>query len=214
MPEAARPDQETGLFKVMYSMRAMRRLKPDPVPEVTLLRLIDAAMQAPSPSNTQPWRWIIVRDAEQKRRLAELNRKESAAYLRPQRPATATPDDSAREQRTRAAFDWQAEHMHEAPALVVACAAVDPAADMDARRYSARGVWQAVQNLLLAARGLGMGATPTTLALRDREASRAILGLPDSIEAHVLIPVGYPMGRFGPVRRPPVSEVTRFERWS
>jgi nitroreductase len=70
-----------------------------------------------------------------------------------------------------------------------------------------------VQNLLLAARALGLGAAPTTLAMSDREAFRSVLGLPDNVEAFCLIPVGWPLGRFGPVTRRPISEIVHRDRW-
>lgn len=210
-------EREPGLFEVMYSTRAMRRLKPDPVPQEILLRLIEAAIQAPTPSNTQLWRWVIVLDADQKRKLGALNRTAVTVYL--QRGSALitpeTPAEAAKAARSRAALEWQAEHFHESPAIVVACADADPAMTPAGRRAAgAITIWPAIQNLLLAARALGLGATPTTLGLTDRDASRAVLNLPDEIEAHALIPVGYPIGHFGPVSRPPVTRVIRFDRWS
>ena len=74
-------------------------------------------------------------------------------------------------------------------------------------------MWPGIQNLLLTARSLGLGAAPTTLALRDQDAVREILNLPETFAALCLIPVGYPMGKFGPVSRNPVSEIMRFDRW-
>jgi nitroreductase len=71
-----------------------------------------------------------------------------------------------------------------------------------------------VQNLLLAARALGLAATPTTFAIADRNAARAVLNLPETIRPFALIPVGYPMGKFGPVTRKPVAEIMRWDRWS
>jgi nitroreductase len=75
-------------------------------------------------------------------------------------------------------------------------------------------VWPGIQNLLLAARALGLGAAPTTLGLSNRAAAKEVLGLPDDMEAFCLIPVGYPMGRFGPVTRLPVADTLRWDRWS
>jgi len=209
--------REPGIFEIMYSMRAMRRLKPDPVPEQTLLHLIEAAIHAPSPSNTQSWRWIIVRDAVQKQRLAALNRNAVATYLTRGSPLVTPgdPAEAARAERARSALQWQADHLGEVPAIVVACVQSDPSISLESRRASgAVAIWPAIQNLLLAARGLGLGATPTTLGLLDRQASRTALALPDEVEAHCLIPVGYPLGRFGSVTRAPVAEVLRFDRWS
>lgn len=210
------PD-EPGLFEVMYSTRAMRRLKPDPVPEDLILRLIDAAHQAPSASNLQNARWLVVRDREQVRRIAELNRRAVAAYAWAggARPASVPHQDPARRERQRRALLWQAEHMHEFPVIIVACLEfAGPRPNTFAAGAGAGGsIWPGVQNLLLAARALGLGATPTTLAMSDREAFRAVLGLPEDVEAFCVIPVGWPLGRFGPVSRRPLSEVLRWDRW-
>lgn len=202
---------EIGLFEAMYTCRAMRRIKPDPVPEEVLRELIAAANQAPTASNQQHARWIVVRDPGVKKALADVNR---AAIARNYGTAAAAPPD-ARAERARAAFLWQAEHMEEIPALVVACLEIaSPPADNFVTGAAAGGsIWPAVQNLLLAARALGLGAVPTNLPLADRAAAKAALGLPPSIEPFCVIPVGYPMGRFGPVTRRPLDEVMRWDRW-
>jgi nitroreductase len=208
---------EMGIFEVMRNSRAMRRLKPDPVPEEALVQLIDAANQAPSGSNAQPARWIVVRDAEQRRRLADLNREAVQAYLemRAVRPLLQH-QDAGRQERIGKAVDWQAQHLHEIPALVFACIqlAAERVDTFMAGLGSGGSVWPGVQNLLLAARVLGLGATPTTIVFRDRAAVKEVLGLPANIEPVCMIPVGYPMGNFGPVTRQPVGEIMRWDRWT
>jgi nitroreductase len=210
--------EEMGLFEAIYNCRAMRRLKPDPVPEDLLIRLIDAAQQAASGSNMQNGRWIVVRDAEQRARLAELNKAAVLAYVGPQsgRPASLPHQSEERRRRMLEAVMWQAEHLHEVPVLVIACLefAAPPSDTFSAGAGAAGSIWPGVQNLLLAARALGLGAAPTTLGLRDRGAAKTILNLPAEIEPFCLIPVGYPMGRFGPVTRRPVAEIMRWDRWS
>jgi nitroreductase len=205
-----------GIFETIYNCRAMRRIKPDPVPEALLLKLIDAANQAPSGSNMQNGRWIVVRDPAQKQRLAELNRKVFEAYVgtagaRPPQPHQA---GDARE-RMVDAVRWQAEHFAEIPALIIACLELNgPRHESFSAGAGAGGsIWPGVQNLLLAARALGLAATPTTFAIADRKAAKAILGLPDTIDPFCVIPVGYPMGNFGPVTRRPVAEIVRWDRW-
>jgi nitroreductase len=207
---------ELGIFKVMYNCRAMRKLKPDPVPEELLVKLIDAANQAPSGSNLQRARWIIVRDAEQKRRLAELNKTAVEAYIGPQSGrAGSLPHQSAeKRQRMLGAVLWQAEHMHELPALVIACFQFDEPVSGGAAGRAGGSIWPGVQNLLLAARALGLGAAPTTLGLADRKAAKQVLGLPDDVEAFCLIPVGYPLGNFGPVTRLAVEDILHWDRWT
>ncbi|MCZ6875403.1 MAG: nitroreductase family protein [bacterium] len=204
------------LFEAIYNCRAMRRLKSDPVPEETLLKLINAANQAPSGSNRQSARWVIVRDAEQKAKLAELNRIAVEAYVGPSsgRPAALPHQSAEKRARMLGAVLWQADHMAQIPALIIACYQFDAPVDALAAARAAGSVWPGVQNLLLAARELDLGAAPTTLGLSNRTAVKAVLGLPDDIEAFCLIPVGYPMGKFGPVSRLPVAQTLRWDRWS
>ena len=209
------PD-EMGLYEVMYSCRAMRRLSSKAVPEAVLTRLIDAAEQAASGSNMQRRRWIVVRDAGQKAKLAALNRAASEEGVRARIAANeALPHhDAATRGRMLKAVLWLAEHMQDIHALVVACHEFDQPPTPAERARLQSSVYPAVQNLLLAARAEGLGAVLTTYALRDYEAFCRVLDLPQNFAAYALIPVGYPLGRFGPVSRRPVSEVMRFDRWS
>ena len=208
--------EQIGLFEAIYNCRAMRRLDSRPVPEELLIKLIDAANQAPSGSNVQRARWIVVRDAQQRQRLAELNKTAVEAYIGPQsgRAGELPHQSAAKRQRMLDSVLWQAEHMHEIPALVIACFEFDgPVSGAEASRAGS-SLWPGVQNLLLAARGLGLGAALTTLGLSDRAASREVLALPDNVEAFGLIPVGYPLGNFGPVTRMPVADTMHWDRWS
>lgn len=201
---------DMNLTEAIYNCRAMRRIKPEPVPESLLLELIDAARQAPSGSNTQNSRWIVVRDDKLKQGLAELNRRHAEPYIAPQRE---NPGNDKRK-RLLDAVVWQMDHMHEIPALIVACFEYpEKVAGLEVYRQ-AGSVWPGIQNLLLTARALGLGAAPTTLALRDQEAVRELLHLPETFAALCLIPVGYPMGNFGPVSRRPLEQIMRFDRWS
>ena len=204
---------QIGLFEAMYSCRAMRRLHPDPVPEAQLLRLVDAANQAPSGRNFQRGRWIIVRNDQQKQRVAELNRRASEEAAREQAGHAEPLLHHGVEKRRRMweAVLWQSEHMHEAPAIIVACAVLDHAGQ-DPNRY-ASSIWPGIQNLLLAARARGLGAVPTTYALRFRDELDEVLGLPGDVAAQAIIPVGFPIGNFGPVTRRPAHEITMFDRW-
>jgi nitroreductase len=209
---------DPGLFETMRTCRAMRRLKPDPIPEELLIRLIEAAQWGPSGSNQQNSRWIVVRDPARKQRIAELNRNAVEGYIGRRREAVALlPEAQARSQgRIIDAVEWQSLHLQEAPALIVACAAMFPPASGSFLSGLGAGgsIWPSVQNLLLAARGLGLGAALTTLALSDRDAFKAALDIPEGVEPVCLVPVGYPLGKFGPVARRPVEEVLRWDRWS
>ena len=105
--------------------------------------------------------------------------------------------------------------MQDIPALVIACYQFGESV-VDHPEIGTRAggsIWPAVQNLLLAARAMELGATPTTLGLSDRAAVREVLQLPDDMAAFCLIPVGYPYGNFGPVTRLPVEQTMRWDRW-
>jgi len=200
---------------VIYNCRAMRRLDTKPVPAELLVKLVGAANQAASGSNMQRARWIVVTDTAVKKNLADLNRQGVESYIGPQ---TSRPDavpHQSKEKRLRMldAVIWQTEHMHEMPAIVMACMEFgSPITDKTITQGNG-SIWPGIQNLLLAARALGLGATPTTLALGDRQAVAEALNLPDTMAAYCLIPVGYPLGNFGPVTRKPVEEVMRWDQW-
>ena len=208
--------EEMGLFEAIYNCRAMRRLDTREVPEELLIKLIDAANQAPSGGNTQNARWIAVRDPTVKQRLTELNRKGVEGYMshQPAADSGALPhQDPKRWERMFNAVLWQMEHMHEIPVLIIACLEFGAKVSPDTIRASGGSIWPGVQNLLLAARALGLGATPTTLALLDHDAFAAALNLPETMAAYCMIPVGSPTGKFGPVSRRPVEEIMRFDTW-
>ena len=202
--------QEMSLSEAIYNCRAMRRLESTAIPKELLIKLIDAANQAPSGSNSQRARWVVVCDPEQKRKLADLNRKHAEPYIAPNLENPA----SDAQRRMLQAVVWQMDHMHEIPALIVACFDYLEKVEGLGIYRQAGSVWPGIQNLLLTARSLGLGAAPTTLALRDQQAVRDALNLPETFAALCLIPVGYPKGKFGPVSRRPVEEIMRFDRWS
>ena len=209
-------ENQMGVFDTMYNCRAMRRLNTKKVPEELLRELISAANQAPSGSNTQGARWIVVRDSQIKQRLADLNRQGVETYLAPliDNPGSLSHQSGDKRKRMVDAVVWQKEHMHEIPALIIACMDFGAPATNDMIARGNGSIWPGIQNLLLAARALELGAAPTTLALNDRKAVADVLNLPDSMAAYALIPVGYPLGTFGPVTRKPLEEILRFDRWS
>mgnify|MGYP000615948006 FL=1 len=208
--------EEMGIFETMYNCRAMRRLDKREVPQESLEKLIEAANQAPSGSNTQNARWIIVRDPTVKAELAELNRIGVENYLAPliDNPGSLPHQPADKRKRMADAVVWQKEHMHEIPALIIACMQF-PQIPTPAMIASGNGsIWPGIQNLLLAARALQLGAAPTTLALIDQQAVAKVLNLPETMATYCLILVGYPLGNFGPVTRKPLSEIMRYDQWS
>ena len=207
---------EMGVFETMYNCRAMRRLSSEPIPEEQLVALIEAAEQAASGGNTQRRRWIIVRDEAQKAKLAALNRAVSEEYVKGRIARGESLPHHAASTRGRMlnAVLWLAEHMQDIHALVVACYEFDEPPDEAARMRVQSSVYPGVQNLLLAARAMGLGAVLTTYSLNRYEEFTDALDLPDNFGAFALIPVGYPLGKFGSVTRRPVEQAMRFDRWS
>ena len=205
-------------FEVLQTARAMRRYSDEPIAEETLLQLIEAAHLGPSGSNRQSRHWIVVRDPEVKQQLADLNRKGVTQYLAGNITQANPHVDEGRRERFLAAVEYQMNHLHEVPAIVIACADTvrAPADSFNAGAGAATEVWGSVQNLLLAARALGVGSVPTTLAFLgdQRQEAAKVLNLPDHILPMVLIPLGWPTGNFGPIRRRPLDEVLHWDRYS
>ncbi len=205
------PD-EIGLFEAMYTQKALRRLKPDPVPDELVRKLLDAAVRAPSGGNRQPWAFIVIRDAEAKRKIGAWYRdawdKTYGAIPKEQRDQF-----EGSFARTYRSAEHLAFHLAEAPVLILVCAhgVHVPGNAASASQYGS--IFPAVQNLLLAARGLELGASLTTLHKLHEAEVKEMLGVPDDVETVALIPVGYPAGRYGPAPRRPVEEVTHYERW-
>ena len=198
--------EEIGLFEAIYTQRAIREFKPDPVPDEMIHKLIEAATKAPSGSNRQSWRFLVIRDHELKRKIGEYyNRARSSRY-----GAGAPPSNIPA--RRRAASDYMAEHLHDVPVLVLACIEHDGAPSTMSRGGS---IYPAVQNLLLAARGLGLGSVITSLHKRYEDEIKELLGIPENVETAALLPIGFPAdgARYGPTRRAPVHEVTFYDHW-
>jgi nitroreductase len=208
---ADRLDFGMPLSEAMNTQRAIRRLRADPVDNEVVLRLIDLALRAPTASNTQRWEFIVVRDPRIKKALARLNRQVWRLYARFGRWATR---HDAKRRRMLTAVQWQADHFEEAPVIVVAClkGTYIPFLHISTASYFG-SIFPAVQNLLLAARALNLGAALTTIPLWNLIAVRRILGLPWSITPCAVIPLGWPLGRYGPTTRRPVQEVVSFDRF-
>ena len=221
---------EIGLFDAMYSARSLRRLKSDPVPEEIITRVLDAAIRAPSAGNAQNWIFIVVRDAEQRRRLGAIYRKASdiasEMYRARGRPAHMT-DEQYQRFMTAGAYLW--DHMGDAPVLLVACLRDRVLPPREAlplpvqaryegelayeRRIGGASIYPAVQNIILACRAFGLGTVITTNHIRCEHEVKALLCLPSDVSTYALMPIGYPIGKFGPLTRQPVSEVAYADRW-
>ena len=204
------------LHQAASTLRAVRRLKPDPVPEAALRRVLQAATWAPSGGNRQPWRVIAVRDPAVKQRLGELYRPLWSGYTEAYRNRfAALPEPERRSiQGAITAGDYLAEHLHETPVIAVFC--FDPGGlaitDADLDRPSVVGggsLYPAVQNLLLACRAEGLGCVLTTLLCGVEAEVRELLGIPDPWFTCAHVPIGWPVGGgHGPIARRPVESVT------
>jgi len=199
-------DERAALFHVLYTTRALRRLKPDTVPEEVLFQLVDAAVRAPSGQNRQDWRFVVVTDPAIK---ASMQEAAAEAWTRYQPQFVESPaliDDLPRTKRlSLKATEYLAHHIGEVPAVIVVCGL------RGGHSTPGGSTFPAVQNLLLAARALGLGASIFQLALSPKVI--AAIGVPDEYQPYCAIPLGYPMDRHGPVRRRPVRQVAFLDRW-
>src|ERR1700761_1175431 len=203
---------ELSLFKAIHSARAMRRFKPDPVPEALLTRILDAAIQAPSAGNSQSWSFLVVRDSALRRKLGDIYAKASkiaeAMYAARGKPEHLT-EAQFNQLMSSGAHLWA--HMGEAPVILVPCLRkpIVPAAEalppeMQYRhkaeiayveRIRGASIYPAIQNLILACRALGLGTTITTNHLRCETEVRTLLRLPDDVDSFALMPIGWPLDR-------------------
>ncbi|HTY55094.1 MAG TPA: nitroreductase family protein [Candidatus Binataceae bacterium] len=221
---------EIGLFETIHSARALRRFRPDPIPDEIITKVLDAAIRAPSAGDSQHWSFIVVRDPEQRRKIGAIYSKASKVigwfYTGSERPAHM---DEVQFRRFINSGTYLWEHMHEAPILLVAC--LRPRARSadgmppelltqyrkaipDLARMDGASIYPAVQNIILACRALGLGTVLTTNHVVYEDELKALLGIPAEVHTYALMPIGYPRGKFGPVKRRPVNEVAHLDRWS
>ncbi len=204
------PDFGMPLDQAMETQRAIRRLKPDPVDEEIILHLIDLAIRAPSGSNTQKWEFIVVRDPQVKAGLAKLNRQVWSLGRWILRITGRKP----KYPKIAQAVFWQADHFEEVPVIIVACLKGHTIPFLHISRATYFGsIFPAVQNLLLAARAINLGACLTTVPFWNLFAARRLLGLPWNVTPCAVIPLGWPLGRYGPNTRKDLYEVVSFDRY-
>jgi nitroreductase len=207
------PATEPDIFEAMRTQKAMRRLKPDPVPEELIRKIIWAATRAPNGGNVQPWRFLVVADPEKKKRLQEIYSAQWARYIAnvdPGRTAALPEAERKSMERSYERGQYLADHLHEAPYLIIPCGFL---LAINSGIASGSSIYPAIQNLMLAARALGLGTVLTTLHRQDEGAVRALLDIPEEAHTAALIPVGWPVGRFGEGPRRPVEDVTYWDGW-
>lgn len=224
------PSSDIGLFEAMYTARSLRHFRPDPVPQALITQVIDAAIRASSGGNTQHWSFIVVRDAEVKRQLAALYRKASdyaGAYYSSRPKPDHLTDEQFRQFLANSGYLW--DHMADAPVILVPCLTKrDPperaglpevvqaryeAHLANTLRISGSSIYPAIQNIILACRGLGLGTVITTNHILYEDEVKAVLGVPANVATFALMPIGYPTRKYGPLTRKPVAQVTFADRW-
>jgi nitroreductase len=218
---------EIGLFDAINTARALRRLKPDPVPDELINRILDAAIRAPSASNTQNWAFVVVKDSGRRGRIAGIYRRAftmMTSMYRERRPAAHQTASGYK--KMMGAAEHLANHLAEVPVIIIAGLMVPatgfrPPADDAARvesagaRISGASIYPSVQNMLLACRALGLGSVLTTIHAYYNDDVRAALDLPAEFVTYAMLPIGYPVEGFGhgPLKRRPLSEVACLDRW-
>jgi nitroreductase len=233
---------DVSVFEVMRTTRAMRRLKPDPVPRELLEQIVELASFAPTGGNTQTYSYVVVDDRNQVARIAPLWRRCQSRYIASQRDAPPPTTTAEEWNRIMTATDYLAATFEAIPALIVAClemrtvkrrmlAHLGPAARATiglgvrdalsvARNFAHftqlstdASIYPGVGNLLLAARSLGLGASLATWHLLFEQEFKQIFNLPPEVNTYAVVPIGYPLGKFGPVNRRPIAESIHWNSW-
>lgn len=211
---SALPADSVGLLEGLVSTRAIRRYRDEPVPPEALRAMLFAATRAPSGSNRQPFRFLVLTDGdnarEAKRLIGEAARRiwsrkrENDKYDTGSGGQTDSP-----KARTARTMQHYVDNFEQVPALVLPCLVRyrEPTPSEGA------SIYPAVQNLLLAARALGYGGAFTGFNYMVDAELRALLGIPDQVFIAGTVTLGRPMGKHGPVRRRPIAELVYEEEW-
>ena len=202
------------LAEAMLTQRAVRRVRPDPVADEVVLRCLELALEAPTGSNGQNWEFVVVKAAAAKAALAAQYRRSWKVYgglgRRFRRDAQTA--------RILRSVQWQVEHFEQIPVVIVCCLRGGPRLPflpLPAIALSSHygSIYPSAQNLLLAARALGLGGALVTLPLWSTTAARRILGLPLTVEPCCIVTLGWPIGRYGRKARKPVGSVVHLDRY-
>jgi nitroreductase len=209
------------MYEGIVTTRAIRRFTDEPVTDEEVVTCIRAAVQGPSGGNIQPWQFLVVTDQAVKADLGDIYRRAYARYesaLLPLVPRFQREEDQDSWDRTLAASRHLAGHLADASVLVLALmpaismTLTDDDGDLDVGTPFA-SVYPAVQNLMLAARSMGIGSALTTVYRIYQDEVRALLGIPEQHEVVALVPMGHPAGRVGVARRRPAEAITHWNRF-
>ena len=203
---------EIDLFDAIYTARSIRRLKPDPIPDEIITRVLDAAIRAPSGSNAQAWVFVVVKDAEKRRQLGANYRKKRRRFSKPSTPMRNRRRIWTSRSSNASGAPWFTSSTIWAMRQCSSCRvsetsmwtnAANLPPDFKARmtsRASRAGrmrYYPAVQNIILACRAFGLGTTLTTIHAFFEDEVRQILNLPPEVQTYALMPIGYPQGKLG-----------------
>jgi len=205
------PPDSVGLLEGLTTTRAIRRFRPDPVPDAELAAIMFAATRAPSGSNRQPFRFLVLRDgprAAQAKAILGRSFREAWATKRAT-DGYGGGDPNAPKARLERAMQHFVDHFEDVPVVVLACLA----RYRPANPYEGNSVYPACQNLLLAARARGLGGVMTMWHAPVEAELRGLLDIPDEVAISATIPLGYPQGAHGPVRRRPLQELVFDDAW-
>jgi len=211
MPDTAIDLKSQNLFDIIRTTRTMRRLKTDPVADELIIKILDAGIRAANGGNSQTWHFIVVKDTEIKKAVQVWYKKAFDEIISPRYATSEPPPGSTAEKykRQHAAVEYLTDHYHEAPVWIVACLKHGGGLP---ERMSGASIYPAVQNMLLAARALGLGASLTTRHMLFAEEADKALQLPEGMLSYAIIPIGYPMGNFGPTGRGDLSDFVSLDR--
>lgn len=211
MPDQTIDLTSQNIFDIMHTTRAMRRLKPDPVPDDLIVKVLDAGVRAPNGGNSQTWHFVVVKDTAIKKAVQAIYKRAYDEIISPRYSSSTPPpgSDAAKYHRQHKAVEYLTEHYHEAPVWIVACINHGKGRPI---RMSGASIYPAVQNMLLACRALGLGASLTTRHMFYAEEADAALGLPEGYLSYAILPIGYPMGNFGTVGRGSLNEFVSLDR--
>ncbi len=191
-----------SLGEAMFTQRAIRRLKPDPIPDEVMRDIMEAAIRAPNGGNTQQWHFIVVKDADLRKKIGELYHE--AWWAKRKDQGIMGPEDIPPGKNSTRSAMRLANEFGDAPVMVFILAL---------NKGGANGIIPASQNLLLAARAHGIGGTIATLHAVVDERAKKLLNIPESAEIVYCMPLGYPRGEFGSVTRKLLAEVCGLDRW-
>ena len=202
--DIAAAGEDLPLLEGIRTTRAIRRLRPDPVPRALVRKVCEAGTFAPSGGNRQPWRFIAVTDPGRRAWVAERYRPLFHDYIAPALEAARAPDFPDARRRNMLAALYLADHLHEVPVHLFIAGWKRRGAEQT------QGLFPAAQNILLACRAVGLGASLTTMHTAFRGELDAYLGLPPEIPTCALIPIGWPLGKYA---RPPRKSVDSCLFW-